>query len=64
MHNMLINIIKKSIYEYYVGLKFRLNEEKNTTNIFAKNNEFRVKEFDIYELETIIDIIEKKWVEA
>ena len=62
MHKMLVNIIRKSIYEYYVGLKYRIKEESETTSIFARNkNEIR-REFNLDELDKIIKIIEDKWV--
>ena len=62
IHKMLVNIIRKSIYEYYVGLKFRMKEEAETTNIFARNKEENKSEFTLEILEKIIDIIETKWV--
>lgn len=62
IHELLVNIVRKSIYEYYVGLKFRINEELQTTNIFARNKETNRKEFDLDELTKIIEVIENKWV--
>lgn len=62
MHKFLLNIVRKSIYEYYVGLKFRLEEENKTTNIFAKNKEECKKEFTVEELVKIINQIEQAWV--
>ena len=62
MHKMFVNIIRKSIYEYYMGLKFRLKEEAETTSIFARNRNPIRREFSIEELEKIIAEIENKWV--
>ena len=62
MYKLLINIIRKGIYEYYVSLKFRIKEEMQTTNIFARNKENTKKEFNMEELERIITSIESKWV--
>ena len=62
IHKMLVNIIRKSIYEYYVGLKFRMIEEDQTTNIFARNREATKSDFSIDLLENIINEIETKWV--
>lgn len=62
MHKMLVNIIRKSIYEYYIGLKFRLKEEAETTSIFARNKAEIRREFSLDELEKIIAGIENIWV--
>ena len=62
LHEMYLNIVRKSIYEYYVGLKFRLKEETETTSIFARNRAEIRREFTIEELEKIITEIENKWV--
>lgn len=62
LHNMFVNIIRKSIYEYYVGLKFRLKEEAETTSIFARNRAEIRREFTIDELGKIITEIENRWV--
>ena len=62
LHEMYLNIVRKSIYEYYVGLKYRLKEEAETTSIFARNRAEIRREFTIEELEKIITEIENKWV--
>lgn len=62
MHKMFVNIVRKSIYEYYVGLKFRIKEEAETTSIFARNRGEIRKEFTLDELQKIITAIEDKWV--
>lgn len=62
LHDMFVNIIRKSIYEYYVGLKFRLKEEAETTSIFARNRAEIRREFSMDELEKIITEIENRWV--
>lgn len=56
------NIIRKSIYEYYVTLKFKYKEEHKMTNIFAMKN--KQKSFDLTEkqINLIIAMIEKLWV--
>ena len=59
---MLVNIVRKSIYEYYVGQKYRIVEEEQTTNIFARNKKTTKKEFSLDLLENIINTIEEKWV--
>ena len=62
MHKMFTNIVRKSIYEYYTGLKFRAIDVENTTNIFARNKEISKGEFSKEDLEKIITEIENKWV--
>ena len=62
MHDMYINIVRKSIYEYFVGLKFRIKEESETASIFARNRAEIRREFTLEELEKIITEIENKWV--
>lgn len=57
------NIIRKSIYEYYVGFKFRLKEDKKTTNIFALKNKPKVQELSLKQVELIISVIESLWVQ-
>ena len=59
---MLVNIVRKSIYEYYMGLKFRIKEASETTNIFARNREEVRSEFTMEALNKIISAIENKWV--
>jgi hypothetical protein len=61
-HEMLVNIVRKSIYEYYMGLKFRIKEASETTNIFARNREEVKSEFSMDALNQIIGAIEDKWV--
>lgn len=56
------NIIRKSIYEYYVTLKFKYKEDHKMTNIFAMKN--KQKSFDLTEkqINSAIALIEKTWV--
>lgn len=56
------NIIRKSIYEYYVSLKFKYKEEHRTTNIFALKNKPRVLELNPKQIDKIISKIESLWV--
>lgn len=62
MKKMFVNIVRKSIYEYYMGLKFRIKEESETTSIFSRNRAELRREFTLDELEKIIKFIEDKWV--
>lgn len=56
------NIIRKSIYEYYVSLKFRYKEEHKMTNIFAMRNKQQTVELTPKQIDSTIAIIEKLWV--
>lgn len=56
------NIIRKSIYEYYVTLKFISKEENKMTNIFAMRNKPKTVELSPKQIELMISIIESLWV--
>ncbi|MDD3436924.1 MAG: hypothetical protein PHC64_07230 [Candidatus Gastranaerophilales bacterium] len=56
------NIIRKSIYEYYVSLKFKYKQEHKMTNIFVMKNRPKTEELTIKQIESIIGAIEKLWV--
>lgn len=56
------NILRKSIYEHYVALKFRLSEEGNTTNIFSMRNKPKTSDFNLEYVEKAIKKIENLWV--
>lgn len=58
------NILRKSIYEYYVSLKFKQKEAKTMTNIFALKNKPKVSELTPKQIELMISIIESLWVEG
>lgn len=56
------NIIRKSIYEYYVLLKFKYKEEHKMTNIFAMKNKQKTFELSEKQINSMISLIEKLWV--
>lgn len=56
------NIIRKSIYEYYVLLKFKYREEHKMTNIFALRNKPKTIELTSKQIDLTICAIEKLWV--
>ena len=58
------NIIRKSIYEYYVSLKFKKSEETKTTNIFAMKNKPKTIELRSKQIDYAISCIENLWVEG
>lgn len=56
------NIIRKSIYEYYVALKFKSKEENKMTNIFAMRNKQKTVELSLKQIELMILFVESLWV--
>lgn len=56
------NTIRKSIYEYYVSLKFKSSEEQKTTNIFTMKNKPQILDLSEKQIESTISSIEKIWV--
>lgn len=56
------NIIRKSIYEYYVTLKFKYKTEHKMTNIFAMKNKPKSSEMSEKQINSMIALIEKLWV--
>lgn len=58
------NIIRKSIYEYYISLKFRLAEIKKTTNIFALKGNKDALGLNPKQVELVISILDSLWVKG
>lgn len=58
------NILRKSIYEYYVSLKFKYKEEHKMTNIFTLRNKPQTHELTSKQIDWAISAIEKLWVKA
>ena len=56
------NIIRKSLYEYYVSLKFKYKEEHKMTNIFALRNKQKEQELSSKQIDLVISLIESLWV--
>lgn len=56
------NIIRKSIYEYYVGLKFKQQDVNKMTNIFTLKNKPKAQELTSKQIDLAISIIESLWV--
>lgn len=56
------NIIRKSIYEYYVSLKFKCKEENKMTNIFAMRNKPQTLDLTPKQIDLTISKIESLWV--
>ncbi len=60
-YSFLTNILRKSIYEYYVVQRWNIKNSSNTANMFKKN-EIKTSEFELMQLDMIISTIENKWV--
>ena len=58
------NILRKSIYEYYVRQRWILTNSKNTKSIFNKNKEDDTIGFELMQIDMIISSIENLWVKA
>lgn len=60
---LLKNIVRKSIYEYYVSMKFKITEGSQTSNLFSRRAERVENIFELDEIECIINAIEARWVQ-
>ena len=59
----LTNILRKSIYEYYIGKRFILKNKRNITNKFEQKMQPKNEDFELLQLDMIISSIEAKWVD-
>ncbi len=62
-YSFLTNILRKSIYEYYVGKRYVLKNQRQATNMFEKRLAPKVDDFELLHLDMIISTIEAKWVD-
>ena len=62
-YQFLTNIVRKSIYEYYVGKRYILKNQRNTKNAFQSKNMVEDKDFELLQLDLIISGIEARWVD-
>lgn len=60
---LLENMLKKSIYEYYVSLKFKYKEENKTTNIFMVKKREKERKLSSKQIDAVISLIESLWVD-
>ena len=59
------NILRKSIYEYYVRQRWVLTNTKSTKSIFTKKQEEDNSiGFELMQVDMIISSIEERWVRA
>ena len=59
----LTNILRKSIYEYYVGKRYILKNQRKASNMFEKKIHQQEDDFELLQLDMIISSIEAKWVD-
>ena len=59
----LTNILRKSIYEYYIGKRYLLNNQRKASNMFEKRLQPKTDDFELLQLDMIISSIEAKWVD-
>lgn len=62
-YQFLTNIIRKSIYEYYVGKRYMLKNRRNASNMFEKKMHPDSGDFELLQLDMIISSIEARWVD-
>ena len=62
-YSFLTNILRKSIYEYYVGKRYIVKNQRKASNIFEKKNQENDKDFKLLQLDMIISSIEARWVD-
>jgi hypothetical protein len=58
----LTNILRKSIYEYYIAKRYILKNQKKASNMFEQKLQPNSGNFELLELDMIISTIEAKWV--
>ena len=62
-YQFLTNIIRKSVYEYYVGRRYLLKNKRNSPTVFQQKKEPSGDDFKLLQLDMIISGIEAKWVD-
>lgn len=61
-YQFLTNIIRKSIYEYYVGRRYILKNQRKASGVF-QNKQQNTDDFKLLQLDLIISSIEARWVD-
>ncbi len=59
----LTNILRKSVYEYYIGRRYLLKNQRQVVNKFEQKMQPKVDDFQLLQLDMIISSIEAKWVD-
>ena len=58
----LTNIIRKSIYEHYVKIRYIMNNTQKTKNLFEKKNKQYDFGLELMQVDMLISMIENFWV--
>lgn len=61
-YQFLTNIVRKSIYEYYVGRRYLLKNQRKSPTIFQAKGT-NGSDFELLQLDLIISSIEARWVD-
>lgn len=59
----LTNILRKSIYEYYIGQRYILKNQRKASCLFEQKLQPQADDFELLQLDMIISSIEAKWVD-
>lgn len=59
----LTNILRKSIYEYYVGQRYILKNQRKASTMFEQKLQPQADDFELLQLDMIISSIEARWVD-
>lgn len=59
----LTNILRKSIYEFYIGKRYLLKNQRKASNLFEQKLTPKSDDFKLLQLDMIISSIEAKWVD-
>ena len=62
-YQFLTNIIRKSIYEYFVGKRYLLKNQQKTSGVFKTKKQDNDGDFKLLQLDLIISSIEARWVD-
>ena len=62
-YSFLTNILRKSIYEYYVGQRYILKNQRKVVNKFEQKMMPKNDDFELLQLDMIVASIEAKWVD-
>lgn len=62
-YQFLTNILRKSIYEYYIGKRYVLKNQRKASSLFEKKIQPESTDFELMQLDMIISGIEAKWVD-
>ena len=62
-YSFLTNILRKSIYEYFISKRYLLKNQRKSKNLFEKKLTNTNEDFELLQLDMIISSIESRWVD-